>query len=78
MDLGLIPELWLPANQGLLVAGMAKGYVLHEGSSPFDGKPIVSIATLHSSNRTTGDMVQTLILQGSASVGCGEEWPSLM
>ena len=37
---------------------MAKGYVLHEGPSPFDGQPIVSIATLHSSNRKTGDMVQ--------------------
>ena len=24
---------------------MAKGYVLHEGPSPFDGQPIVSIAT---------------------------------
>ena len=41
---------------------MAKGYVLHEGPSPFDGQPIVSIATLHSSNRKTGDMVQTWIL----------------
>ena len=41
---------------------MAKGYVLHEGPSPFDGQPIVSIATLHSSNRNTGDMVQTWIL----------------
>ena len=46
----------------VLVAGMAKGYVLHEGPSPFDGQPIVSIATLHSSNRKTGDMVQTWIL----------------
>ena len=43
-------------------AEMAKGYVLHEGPSPFDGQPIVSIATLHSSNRKTGDMVQTWIL----------------
>ena len=45
-----------------MVSGMAKGYVLHEGPSPFDGQPIVSIATLHSSNRKTGDMVQTWIL----------------
>ena len=47
---------------GVACAEMAKGYVLHEGPSPFDGQPIVSIATLHSSNRKTGDMVQTWIL----------------
>ena len=46
---------------GVAWAEMVKGYVLHEGPSPFDGQPIVSIATLHSSNRKTGDMVQTWI-----------------
>ena len=30
---------------GVACAEMAKGYVLHEGPSPFDGQPIVSIAT---------------------------------
>ena len=49
-------------KEGVACAEMAKGYVLHEGPSPFDGQPIVSIATLHSSNRKTGDMVQTWIL----------------
>ena len=39
-----------------------KGFVLHEGISPFDGQDIVSIATCHSSNRKTGDMVQVWIL----------------
>ena len=39
-----------------------KGFVLHEGISPFDGQNIVSIATCHSSNRKTGDMVQVWIL----------------
>ena len=57
-----MPGPWLPAKQAFLDQGMAKGYVLHEGPSPFDGQPIVSIATLHSNNRKTGDMVQTWIL----------------
>ena len=47
---------------GAAGSGMAMGYALHEGPSPFDDKPIVSIATLHSSNRKTGDMVQSWIL----------------
>jgi len=42
---------------------MANGLVLHEGPSPIDGEPIVSIATLHSNNRKTGDMVQIWILR---------------
>lgn len=39
------------------------GYVLWEGPSPIDGSPIVAIATLHSSNTKTGNMVQTWILR---------------
>lgn len=39
------------------------GYILYEGSSLLDGKPIVVIATLGSNNRKTGDMVQTWIMR---------------
>ena len=44
---------------------MAKptGYVIYEGPSLFDGTPIVAIALLGSSNRKTGNMVQTYILR---------------
>ena len=38
------------------------GYVLWEGASQIDGKPIVCIATLSSDNEKTGAMVQTWIL----------------
>ena len=40
-----------------------RGYVLWRGPSPIDGKPIVVIAVLRSSNRKTGDMIQTYILR---------------
>jgi hypothetical protein len=39
------------------------GIVLYRGPSRLDGSPIVAIATLESSNRKTGDMVQTWILR---------------
>lgn len=39
-----------------------KGYVLWEGASPWDGSPIVAIATMRSVNRKTGDMVQVWIM----------------
>lgn len=39
------------------------GYVVWEGPSLIDGAPIVAIALTHSSNRKTGDMVQTYILR---------------
>lgn len=42
---------------------MEKGYILHEGKSKLDGKPIVVIATMKSANRKTGNMVQTWILR---------------
>jgi hypothetical protein len=39
------------------------GLVLYHGPSSFDGECIVVIATLHSENQKTGDMVQTWILR---------------
>lgn len=39
------------------------GYILWEGASLYDGKPIVVIATMQSGNVKTGDMVQTWILR---------------
>ena len=38
------------------------GYIIYKGPSLLDGKPIVAIALTGSSNRKTGDMVQTYIL----------------
>ena len=40
-----------------------KGLVMYRGPSQIDGQPIVVVATLKSSNRKTGDMVQTWILR---------------
>ena len=39
------------------------GYTLFEGASELDGAPIVVIAIVESSNRKTGNMVQTYILR---------------
>jgi hypothetical protein len=39
-----------------------KGFIFYEGPSKLDGQFIVGIATLHSANRKTGDMIQTWIL----------------
>lgn len=39
------------------------GIVLYEGPSSYDQKPIVAIATLKTSNRKTGDLIQTWILR---------------
>lgn len=39
------------------------GFILFEGASLYDGKPIVVIATMESGNVKTGDMVQTWILR---------------
>lgn len=43
------------------------GYVIYRGPSMLDGAPIVAIATMHSENRKTGDMVQTWILHDDLS-----------
>ena len=39
------------------------GFVIYQGPSLLDGSPIVAIALLGSSNRKTGNMVQTYILR---------------
>lgn len=39
------------------------GFIVYQGPSMLDGKPIVAIALTGSSNRKTGDMVQTYILR---------------
>ncbi len=43
------------------------GYVLYRGPSLLDGAPIVAIAITGSSNRKTGNMVQTYILRDDVS-----------
>ena len=40
-----------------------RGYILWQGPSRIDGKPIVAIATMKTSNRKTGQMVQTWVLR---------------
>lgn len=42
---------------------MSNGFILYDGPSLIDGKPIVAIATIDSSNKKTGAMVQTWILR---------------
>lgn len=42
---------------------MSNGYIIYEGPSLLDNKPIVAIATVDSSNKKTGSMVQTWILR---------------
>lgn len=42
-----------------------RGVVLWEGLSPLDNEPIVCIATFKTSNRKTGNMVQTWILKAN-------------
>jgi hypothetical protein len=39
------------------------GYVIYNGPSLLDGKPIIVVAITKSTNRKTGDMVQTYILR---------------
>lgn len=40
-----------------------RGVVLYRGKSMLNGKPIVVIATIHSKNEKTGDMISTWILR---------------
>jgi hypothetical protein len=40
-----------------------RGFIFYRGPSMLDGQPIVGIATLHSDNGKTGNMVQTYILR---------------
>lgn len=44
-----------------------KGFIFYEGKSQLDGAPIVGIATLNTSNKKTGDMVQTWIIRADMS-----------
>ncbi len=41
----------------------ARGYIIYNGPSLLDGKPIVVIALPHSQNKKTGNMMQTYILR---------------
>lgn len=43
--------------------GPETGFVLWEGPSPVDGKPIAMIATMKTSNTKTGQMIQTWIIR---------------
>lgn len=45
------------------MARKPSGFILYSGPSLIDGQPIVAIATISSSNRKTGPMVQTWILR---------------
>ena len=50
---------YLTTNKKKPAQGKApSGFVMYDGPSAIDGAPIVVIATLKSSNRKTGDMVQ--------------------
>lgn len=51
----------------ITLSQLPTGYVLWQGPSPVDGGPVVAIATMHSSNTKTGDMVQTWILRPDMS-----------
>ena len=42
---------------------MSNGFILYDGPSLIDGKPIVAIATIDSSNKKTGSMVQTWVIR---------------
>tara|TARA_R110001592_G_C13019565_1_gene737427 strand:+ start:138 stop:893 length:756 start_codon:yes stop_codon:yes gene_type:complete len=44
-----------------------KGFVVYEGPSMLDNAPIVVVATMKTSNRKTGDMVQTWILRSDVN-----------
>jgi hypothetical protein len=43
------------------------GYIMYQGASALNGDPIISIATLHSANDKTGDMIQLWILPSDQS-----------
>lgn len=43
------------------------GYVLYDGASLIDGEPIVCIATMHSSNGKTGDMIQVWVMRSDVN-----------
>ena len=55
-----------------------KGYIIDRGLSPIDGKPYVTIMTLKSTNRKTGNMAQVFILREDinpvAAIVTGEDY----
>lgn len=48
---------------GRLLSLHMKGLIFYRGPSQIDGAPIMGVATIKSSNRKTGDMIQTWILR---------------
>ena len=44
-----------------------KGFIIYDGPSMLDGEPIVAIATMKTSNRKTGEMVQVWILRSDVN-----------
>ena len=53
---------------------MPRGYVIYDGPSMLDGSRIVAIATLHSTNRKTGNMVQTWIMRADMDPIAANRW----
>lgn len=56
---------YLSQDKKKTVVGLprSRGYIMWEGSSVLDGSPIALIATMSTSNKKTGDMVQTWIIR---------------
>lgn len=57
----------LSAKKATIKAPKQKGFILYDGPSVLDGQPIVVIATMETSNRKTGQMVQTWIIRSDIS-----------
>jgi len=53
----------LSAKKPPIKRSQLRGVILYDGPSMLDGEPIVVIATLETSNRKTGQMVQTWIIR---------------
>lgn len=53
--------------KGRISTKAPRGVVLWEGLSPLDGQPIICVATFKTSNRKTGNMVQTWILKADVN-----------
>ena len=57
----------LSAKKATIKAPKQRGFILYDGPSVLDGQPIVVIATMETSNRKTGQMVQTWIIRSDIS-----------
>ena len=53
--------------KGRISTKAPRGVVLWEGLSPLDNQPIVCVATFKTSNRKTGNMIQTWILKANVN-----------